>query len=127
MTTQRTILRDSALALPFLAGLGAWLEGPWGGVGVVASGLVTLMNLALLGWLVDRLVRATAAGSGGGGAVPLIFGKMMLVLAAFWALLATFPAITVALGLGAGIAGLMAQAVAQTLHVPAGELPAEDA
>src|SRR6187549_2568341 len=62
MTTQRTILRDSALALPFLAGLDAWLEGPWGAVGVLASGLVTLVNLGLLALLVDRLARATAAG-----------------------------------------------------------------
>jgi hypothetical protein len=127
MTTPRTILRDSALALPLLAGLGGWLEGVWGATGVFASGLVTLLNLALLAWLVDRIVRATAAGNGGGGAIALVFGKMLFVLGAYGALLSVFPALSVALGLGAGIVGLTVRAVADTLHVPSGETPAEDA
>ena len=107
MTTPRAILRDSALVLPLLAGVGAWLHGPVGAAGVVASGLLTLLNLAVLAWVVDRVVRATATGEGAGGAIGVITGKTIIVLMAYGALLSAFPAPSVALGLGAGLFGLV--------------------
>ncbi len=118
MTTPRTILRDSALALPFLAALGAWLEGSWGAFGVVASGVITLANLAVLAWIVDRLVHAAATGEGGGAAVAVIFGKGLVALSAYALLLASFSGPSVALGFGAGLVGLVAYGVGEALRAP---------
>jgi protein-S-isoprenylcysteine O-methyltransferase Ste14 len=74
---------------------------------VFASGLLTLLNLAVLAWVVDRVVRATASGEGGGAAIGVITGKTIIVLMAYGALLSVFPAPSVALGLGAGLLGLV--------------------
>lgn len=118
MTATRPMLRDSALALPVLALLGAWFGGPVVAAGVVASGIVSIANLALLGWLVERMVAIAAAGGTGAGPAVLILLKMGLVLGAFALLLAVFPPLSVALGTGAAIAGVTTRGLVESLRIP---------
>jgi hypothetical protein len=120
MTTPRTILRDCALALPPLVGIGAWLWGPWGAFGVAASGVVSLLNLALLAWLVDRVVKVMTAG-GGAGALVVVLAKPLVALGGYALLLSWFDPHAVALGLGAVILGLGAQTVIEALRIPSPE------
>jgi hypothetical protein len=117
MITPRTILRDSALAIPLLIPLGYWLEGGLGALAVVLSGLVAIGNLALLAWLVHRLVQSATHG-GGGGVVLLVMGKLVIVLGAYAVLLALFPPIGVALGLGAAVLGLSVRGTIEALRIP---------
>lgn len=125
MTTPTTILRDSALVLPLLVGVGAWLDGLWGAVAVAVSGLVALLNLAALAFVVRRLVAATTAGRGAGGAVLLILGKMVVVLAVYWGLLMAFEPLSVAIGLISVIFGLAIRGAIDALHLP-DTLPVEE-
>ncbi|MBW1879911.1 MAG: hypothetical protein JRJ84_16230 [Deltaproteobacteria bacterium] len=125
MITPRTILRDSALAIPLLVPVGYWFEGALGALAVVASGLVALGNLALLAWLVHRVMDSATQG-GGGGAVLLVMGKLVIVLCAYAALLSLFPPLGVALGLGAAVLGLSARGTIEALRIPSAT-PAEEA
>jgi len=118
MITPRTILRDSALAIPLLVPLGYWLEGALGAIAVVASGLVAIGNLALLAWLVRRLVNSATRGGGGGVVVLLVMGKLVIVLCAYAVLLSLLPPLGVALGLGAAVLGLSVRGTLEALRIP---------
>lgn len=127
MITPKTILRDSALALPGVVVVAAWVDGWLGALGALVAGLVALGNLALLSWLVRRVVRVMAAGGGAGPAVVLAV-KSVVVVALFLGLVVVFPPRSVALGLGAAILGLSVRAIRETLRIPHPEVtdPLED-
>jgi hypothetical protein len=81
MIQPETILRDTALTLPFLVGVGAVLEGGWGALGVVVAGVLVLGNLWVLGRLVRRLTASMAGEDDGGGfAVYVLLLKLPLFL-----------------------------------------------
>lgn len=108
MNHLRPILRDSALLIAPLAGLGAWLGGAWMAVGVVVAGLVSLGNLALLGWIVGKLATAMEAEGDASAAAPagaLAF-KSLLALGVYGGLMFAFDPLAIALGLGAVVLGV---------------------
>ena len=125
MTPPTLLLRDCALLVPVLAGVGAWLGGPWASLSVGVSGAVAVLNLGALFFVVDRLVKAAESGEGAGAAVALVFGKMLLVGALFGGLLTVLDARWGALGLITVIFGLAVRGALDALARPSPEA-AED-
>lgn len=102
MIQPETILRDTAIALVPLVGVGAALDGWLGALGVVATGLIVLANLWVLGKLVRRLTAAMAGEDGTGGmAVYVLLLKFPLILALTVPLVWVFGGIPVAVALSA--------------------------
>ncbi len=115
MVSRRTMILDSALALVPLAII-AGIVGPSTLAGTLASGLVALLNLALLGWLAKRVTDNLAAGRtrSAGLAAAVLGAKSLVVLGILALLLTTLDPLGVALGiscvvLGALLGGLLRQ------------------
>lgn len=106
MTTLPPILRDSALPLPFVVLPALVLGDLQLAIGTLLAGVLSVLNLALLGLLIDRVARSTASGAPSGVAGFLLSGKLVASLAVFGWLLLVFPPLSVPLGLGAVIGGL---------------------
>ena len=84
---------DTCAAVAALAAPGAWVEGIPGGLGVMAGGLLAIVNFR---WLVARASAATALGTGAGAAASVwllgsglrfgaCLGACTLLLATGWA------------------------------------------
>lgn len=71
MIQPETILRDTAMILPFLAVVGGLIEGWWGVAGVVTTGLLVLGNLWVLGRLIRRLTASMVGEDDGQGGMAL--------------------------------------------------------
>lgn len=100
MTNHRLILRDALLVLPVLVAVGFWAEGAWLATGVLASGVVTVVNL----WVIMMLTyRLTAALETQNGQLPLvgILGllKVPVVLVVYTLIGQTFGLLAAFLGI----------------------------
>lgn len=73
--------------------------------GVVAGGLVQLLNLAALRWIGKRLFETTQAGARRSGAslAVLFFFKILTLLGGVWLMLETLPISIVGFAIGAGL------------------------
>ncbi|TVQ87311.1 MAG: hypothetical protein EA397_18515 [Deltaproteobacteria bacterium] len=112
MTQIYAILRDTALLLLPMIGLGGWVDGLWGAVGVVVGGLVVLSNLWLAARLTPRL-SGWFAGTDSAGAVAgiVMVLKTPLLLAVFTLLAMTFGAWAVLFSLGSFVLAVFVRGV----------------
>jgi hypothetical protein len=127
MIRTEVILRDTAVALLPLVGLGAVVGGWWGALGTAASGAFVLLNLFLLGRIIHRLL-GYLAGSDPAGSFAVVFFllKFPLALAAVTLLAWVFDGLLVALGLSALVFAVFFRGMLQLLKTPP-DLPAGDA
>lgn len=100
MTNHRLILRDALLVLPVLVAVGFWVDGAWLASGVLASGIVTVVNL----WVIMMLTyRLTAALETQNGQLPLIgvlgLVKVPVVMAVYTLIAQTFGLMAAFLGI----------------------------
>jgi len=122
------MIRDSALFLPILVGVGACLHGWLGALGVAVAGVVALGSLWVLVRLVTRLSADQAAGRPAVVPALLLAAKFALALPIYAGLMFAFGAVEVALGistvvLGLTVGGLVRQ-VAAPIDPPEAGLPA---
>lgn len=100
MTNHRLILRDALLVLPVLVAVGFWAEGSWLATGVLASGVVTVVNL----WVIMMLTyRLTAALETQNGQLPLVgllgLVKVPVVMVVYTLIAQTFGLLAAFLGI----------------------------
>lgn len=100
MMNHRLMIRDALLVLPLLAGLGFWLFDGWFAVGVVLSGLVTVVNMWVIMMLTYRLT-ASMAGEESNLAVVGVLGllKVPLVMAVYTVIAHYFGLLSAFLGI----------------------------
>lgn len=119
MIQPETILRDTAFILVPFVGVGAVFGGWMGALGVVATGLVVLANLWVLGKLVRRLTAAMAGEDGNGGmAVYVLLLKFPLILAVTVPLVWVFGGIPVAVALSALVFAVFVRGTVMLFQTP---------
>jgi len=97
---------DSAAALAALVAFAFATQGAGFAFGVGVSGLAAIANLALMYWLVSRIVSAMAAGKSSAGVGLLLGGKLVIILGVVFALLQFFPGEAVAMGVASTVLGM---------------------
>jgi len=128
MIQPETILRDTALALLPLIGVGALLDGAWGALGVLCTGVVVLANLWVLGRLIRRLTASMAGEDDAGGlAVFVYLLKFPLLLGVAVPLVWAFGGLAVAVAFSALVFAVFVRGVVMLFQpVPGDEaLPAD--
>jgi hypothetical protein len=100
MTIPQTLLRDTAISLVPLVGVGAWIGGFWGLLGTLCTGLAVLANLWVLSRLVTMVTSAMEGdGEGAGLAGLFMLFKLPIVLGVATLLVWLFGPIPVVLGM----------------------------
>lgn len=119
----RPMLRDAGVALAALTAGAGVFGGAWVALATAVSGLMTIVNFALLAALLRLSARATAAGRGAGPALALLFLKTGLLLVVFMGLVSIFGTIGPALGAGTVVLALTVRGLVDALTVSDDELP----
>jgi len=116
MTTPRTILRDSAIALTVLVGA-CLLVGVGAALTVLASGLMALANFAALAWAVSQLMGDDRRYAGLATGVLMLHGGVLI--GGFAMLMSTLDPVLVGLGASAVVLGALSRGLADAFVTPA--------
>ena len=114
----RSIARNVLALLAVGAGAGAWFEGSRFGLGVVLA-TALMAGSVLMNWLALRRVGdAMASGRPApGAAVPFLL-KVPMLGAAAWLLLQNFPPLSIVIGGGVIVGGIVLHALSETAAAP---------
>lgn len=116
-----TLMTDTATAAGLLSLVAVFVADADHALGVAAGAVLTLVNVAAMGWLVQRVVTATAEGRSAGVAATLLGLKGVVVLMAWTALASVFPPIAVATGVASLVLGLFARSTWMFCSAPAAQ------
>lgn len=116
MMNPASILRDSAIVLALLSIGGAFVGGVWT-LGILAGGLLAVLNLFLISRLVARLAAGESSGAAMGAGLLL---KTALSLGGLWLAMRSLHPPAVLLGLGTVISAIALRTGLSLFAAPTG-------